>query len=140
LAHPSAQGGRKSGEFLGMMRQQLTRSGLRRVARQAPPRLRALDRRKALAHLHLAHAGVPPCEEEQALRLFVADELIEAGVAPRTLMKVQGFDPAPLALLKANFNPAQPRWLAGRRDKKMWSSLNRNCRAGSLHRQAHCLI
>jgi len=27
-------------------------------------------------------------------------------------MKAQGFDSAPLALLKANFNPAQPRWPA----------------------------
>jgi hypothetical protein len=52
------------------------------VARQAPPLLRALDRRKALAHLYLAHASLPPCGEEQALWLFVADELIEDGVAP----------------------------------------------------------
>ena len=37
---------------------------------------------KALAHIHLAHAGVPPCGEAQALRLFVADELIEAGATP----------------------------------------------------------
>jgi hypothetical protein len=28
-------------------------------------------------------------------------------------MKAQGFDPAPLDLLKANFNPAQPRSPAG---------------------------
>ena len=35
---------------------------------------------KALAHIHLAHAGVPPCGEVQALRLFVADELLAAGV------------------------------------------------------------
>jgi hypothetical protein len=27
------------------------------------------------------------------LRLFVADELIEGGVTPETLMKAQGFDP-----------------------------------------------
>jgi hypothetical protein len=41
-------------------------------------------------------------------------------------MKAQGFDPATLDLLKANFNPAQPRWRAGSgRDKEMWSSLNR---------------
>ena len=60
------------------------------------------------------------------MRLFVADELIEAGVTPRALIKAQGFDPAQLALLKANFNPAQPRWPAGSgRDNKMWSSLNR---------------
>ncbi|MGA9214364.1 MAG: hypothetical protein WBZ54_03615, partial [Methylocella sp.] len=68
---------------------------------------------KALAHIHLAYARLPLCEEEQALRLFLADELIAAGVTPRALMKVQGFDPATLDLLKANFNPAQPRWPAG---------------------------
>jgi hypothetical protein len=66
---------------------------------------------KALAHIHLAYASLPPCEDEQALRLFVADELIDAGVTPRTLMKAQGFDPAPLAFLK--FNPDQPRVPAG---------------------------
>jgi hypothetical protein len=77
---------------------------------------------KALAHIHLAYARLPPCDEEQALRLFVADELLEAGVTPRTLMKAQGFDPAPLDLLKANFNPAQPRWPAGSgRDSGEWS-------------------
>ena len=77
---------------------------------------------KALAHIHLAHAGVPPCGEVQALRLFVADELLAAGVTPRTLMKAQGFDPAPLDLLKANFNQAQPRWAAGSgRDSGRWS-------------------
>jgi hypothetical protein len=41
------------------------------------------DGEKALAHIHLAHASLPPCGEAQALRLFVADELIEAGVPPR---------------------------------------------------------
>jgi hypothetical protein len=80
------------------------------------------DGEKALAHIHLAYARLPRCEEEQALRLFVADELIEAGVAPETLMKAQGFDLAPLDLLKANFNQAQPRWAAGsRRDSGRWS-------------------
>jgi hypothetical protein len=62
---------------------------------------------KALAHIHLAYASLPPCGKEQSLRLFVADELIEAGVTPETLLKAQGFDPAPLALLK--YNPDQPR-------------------------------
>jgi hypothetical protein len=85
------------------------RGGLCR--RQASARLPALDRRRQ--GIHLAPAGVPPCEEEQALRLFVADELIEAGVTPRTLMKAQGFDPTPLDLLKAHFNPDQPRVPAG---------------------------
>lgn len=80
------------------------------------------DGEKALAHIHLAHASLPPCGEAQALRLFVADELIEAGATPAALMKAQGFDPAPLDLLKANFNPAQPRWAAGSgRDSGRWS-------------------
>jgi hypothetical protein len=61
---------------------------------------------KALAHIHLAHAGVPPCGPDQALRLFVAVELIKAGVTPETLMKAQAFDPTSLDLLQANFNPA----------------------------------
>jgi hypothetical protein len=80
------------------------------------------DGEKALAHIHLAHADLPPCGPDRALRLFVADELIEAGVTPETLMKSQGFDLAPLALLKANFNPAQPRWAKGSgRDSGRWS-------------------
>ncbi len=37
---------------------------------------------RALAHIHLAHTNLPPCDEERALRLFVADELLEAGVTP----------------------------------------------------------
>ena len=37
---------------------------------------------EALAHIHSAYASLPPCEEEQALRLFVADKLLEAGVTP----------------------------------------------------------
>ncbi len=68
---------------------------------------------KALAHIHLAHVGLPPCGLDQALRLFVADELIETGVTPAALMKAQGFDAARLDFSKANFNPAQPRVPAG---------------------------
>ncbi|MGH6852486.1 MAG: hypothetical protein ACREDJ_04660 [Methylocella sp.] len=66
------------------------------------------DGEKAIAHIHLAHAGLPPCGTDQALRFFVAEELIDAGVTPETLMKAQGFDP-PLDLWKAHFNPDQPR-------------------------------
>ena len=76
---------------------------------------------KALAHIHLAFAGLPPCDDmDLALRLFVADELIEAGASPATLMMAQGFDPAPLDMLK--FHPAQPRWPAGNGDESgEWS-------------------
>ncbi|MFZ0507253.1 MAG: hypothetical protein WBD78_01290 [Methylocella sp.] len=41
------------------------------------------DGEKALASIHLAHASLPLCEEVQALRLFVADELIDAGSRQR---------------------------------------------------------
>jgi len=38
------------------------------------------------------------------------------------LMEAQGFDPAPLNLSKANFNPAQLRWAAGNgRESGRWS-------------------
>jgi hypothetical protein len=78
---------------------------------------------KALAHIHLAHANLPPCDEDRALRLFVADELMEARVTPETLMKAQGFNAAPLALLKAHFfDPDQPRVPAGNgRESGEWS-------------------
>jgi hypothetical protein len=76
---------------------------------------------KALAHIHLAHAKLPQCDEERALRLFVADELLEA-VTPAALMKAQGLDLAPLDVLKAHFNPDQPRAPAGSgRDSGRWS-------------------
>ncbi|MFZ3326486.1 MAG: hypothetical protein WA231_11575 [Methylocella sp.] len=56
------------------------------------------------------------------MRLFVADELIKIGVISAGLMEAQGFDSAPLDLLKANFNPALPRWPAGNgRDSGRWS-------------------
>ncbi len=75
---------------------------------------------KALAHIHFAHAGVPPCGPDQALRLFVADELIEAGVTPETLLKAQGFDPASLALSK--YSADQPRVPAGSgRESGRWT-------------------
>jgi hypothetical protein len=41
----------------------------------------------------LAYADLPPCGERRALRLFVADKLLEAGITPAVLMKAQGFDP-----------------------------------------------
>jgi hypothetical protein len=73
---------------------------------------------KALAHIHLAHARLPPCNEDHTLRLFVAEELLESGVTPTELMKAQGFDPT---LLK--FNPDQLRVPAGSgRESGRWTS------------------
>ena len=72
---------------------------------------------KALAHIHLAHANLPHCDEDRALRLFVADALLEV-ITPSTLMKAQGFDPA---LLK--FNADQQRVPAGNgHESGRWTS------------------
>jgi hypothetical protein len=80
---------------------------------------------KALAHIHLAHARLPPCNEDHTLRLFVAEELLESGVTPTELMKAQGFGPATLALLK--FNPDQPRVPSGSgRESGEWTSGDAN--------------
>ncbi|MGH6812098.1 MAG: hypothetical protein ACREDM_07045 [Methylocella sp.] len=77
---------------------------------------------KALAHIHLAFARLPPCDgEDQMLRLFLAEECLAAGVTPAGLMQAQGFVPALLALLK--YNPEQPRVPAGSgRESGQWTS------------------
>jgi hypothetical protein len=36
----------------------------------------------ALAHIHLAHARLPPCVEEQALRLRATDAILERKSRP----------------------------------------------------------
>jgi hypothetical protein len=76
---------------------------------------------KALAHIHLAHARLPHCDGQRALRLFAADELLESGVTPQALLKAQGFGPALLSFLK--YNPDQPRVPAGNgRESGRWTS------------------
>jgi hypothetical protein len=75
---------------------------------------------KALAHIHLAHADLPSCSEERALRLFAAHELLNSGVTPEALLKAQGFDSAALAFLK--YSPDQPRVPAGSgRESGRWT-------------------
>ena len=71
---------------------------------------------KSLAQIHLEHLRLPKLEnEEQAFRLFLADQLIASGHSPRRLCKVLGFD-LPKGLRK--FDPDQPcdghgRWTSG---------------------------
>jgi hypothetical protein len=66
---------------------------------------------QALAYIHLAHIGLPPCDEDRALRLFVADELLESGVTPQALLKAQGFDPAsPIPAEVQSRSAAGPCW------------------------------
>jgi len=81
--------------------------------------------RKGLAHIHLAHANLPHCDETRALRLFVADALLEV-VTPSTLMKAQGFDTAFLKI----FHPDELRVPAGNRRE----SANGRTAAPSLRR------
>ncbi len=46
---------------------------------------------KALAHIHLAFARLPPCEsDEQSLLLFLAEECLDRGVPPAEVMKARG--------------------------------------------------
>jgi hypothetical protein len=76
---------------------------------------------KALAHIHLAHAGLPVCDLERALRLFAANQLLEQGVTQQELVEAQGFDPAWLPVLK--YNPDQPRVPGGNgRESGRWTS------------------
>ncbi|MGH6839598.1 MAG: hypothetical protein ACREDT_12535, partial [Methylocella sp.] len=76
---------------------------------------------KALAHIHLAHANLPPCGEDEALRLFLAEECFSEGITPAELMKAQGYVSALLALIK--YNPDQPRVPAGSgRESGEWTS------------------
>ena len=75
---------------------------------------------KALAHIHLAYAYLPPCGEDEALRLFIAEERLENDIPPVTLLKAQGFDPATLDLFKY---PGQPRVPAGSgRESGEWTN------------------
>ena len=56
---------------------------------------------KALAHLQLSFSRLPLLEtNEQAFRLFAANELLETGLSPRRLMKALDLDPAPSTFYK----------------------------------------
>ncbi|WP_174514186.1 hypothetical protein [Methylocella tundrae] len=74
----------------------------------------------ALAQLHLIFADAPACDDPYlVLRLFVAEEMLKAGVGPDILLKAQGVDPGLFAeagapLVKAAYNPDQPRDAHGR--------------------------
>ncbi len=67
---------------------------------------------KFRAQLHLTYARLPPLTEEQAFALCAADELLKAGMTPRTLMKGLGLDCAALDGLE-KCGPDQPRAPAG---------------------------
>ena len=65
---------------------------------------------KALANLRLAFAEIPRLEDRrQIVSLSVAEQLLDKGVSPHTLLSKLGFDSADLQ----KFNPSQPRLPAG---------------------------
>jgi hypothetical protein len=82
---------------------------------------------KLLSHIHLSYTGLPPFKDsEQAFRLFAADELLKAGIAPRILMEALGLDPAQLDLAQS-YNPDQPRVPAGNGlESGRWTSGDNN--------------
>jgi hypothetical protein len=79
-----------------------------------------------LAPIELALTGLPLLsdEPEACQRLRDADRLLARGMAPGDLAKALGIDLA-ADLVKAGFNPAEPRVLAGNgRDSGEWSDGN----------------
>jgi hypothetical protein len=74
-----------------------------------------------LALIHLARIGLPSLtDEEAAYRLFAADRLLASGIEPRHLLEGCDIDIAMLDLLKAGFDPDQPRVPAGEPDGGQW--------------------
>ena len=67
--------------------------------------------KKSLAQIYLTQLRLPPIDEEQALRLHLADRMMASGFSPRELCKELGFE-LPAGLRK--FDPAQPRDEQGR--------------------------
>jgi len=71
---------------------------------------------KTLAYIHLAHAKLPRIEggHRDFFRLFCADRLLSAGVAPLELLEGLDIDTTPIRLLKASVDdPKHPGWPAG---------------------------
>ena len=77
---------------------------------------------KALANIRLAFAQIPRLDDRaDAYRLFLAEELLDAGMSPAALMKALGFDPSRRDLAK--YDPNQPRVPAGSgRNSGRWGS------------------
>jgi len=77
---------------------------------------------KALANIRLAFAAIPRLDDRSdAYRLFLAEELLDAGMSPAALMKALGFDAPARGLAK--FDPNQPRVPAGSgRNSGRWGS------------------
>jgi 3D (Asp-Asp-Asp) domain-containing protein len=77
-----------------------------------------------LAQIHIARSRLPPLpdDENAPFRLFLADKLLADGFRPRDLLQACGIDTAPLDLLKAGYDPDEPRVLAGNPDGGEWTT------------------
>jgi hypothetical protein len=90
--------------------------------RRAVAKARAGDAPLALTHLALAGAGRLTVPHEDARRLFIADGLMKAGVAPSTILAALGA-PSATADLERAYDPEQPRVPAGNgRPSGQWTS------------------
>jgi hypothetical protein len=76
---------------------------------------------KALAHIHLAFAGLPRLESaNDAYRLYLAEALLDDGLPPREMLAELGLDGTLRQLDK--FDPDQPRVPAGSgRESGQWT-------------------
>jgi hypothetical protein len=87
---------------------------------------RALDARRdddlPLAHVHIALSGPAKLSnpKEDAQRLFMADELMKAGVEPSTIVTGLGLGPPSLHKALRKYSADQPRVPAGNRDGGQW--------------------
>ncbi len=93
--------------------------------RRALAKAREGDAPLALTHLALAGVGRLDDPREDARRLFIADGLMKAGMAPRTIVAALG---APASgVLDCAFDPDQPRVPAGNgRPSGQWTSGNQS--------------
>jgi hypothetical protein len=84
------------------------------------------DEQQHLAAIELALTGLPPLadEPEASYRLYLADRLIDSGVAPREVAKALGVGLALPDTARAGFNPNQPRVPAGNPDGGQWDNGN----------------
>jgi hypothetical protein len=90
--------------------------------RRALAKAREGDAPLALTHLALAGAGRLTEPREDARRLFIADGLMKAGVAPSTIVAALDAPSAPTDLGRA-YDPDQPRVPAGNgRPSGQWTS------------------
>jgi hypothetical protein len=76
-----------------------------------------------LALIHLAYTGLSKLADEQecSFRLFLAERALADGVAPSDLLKACGIDSAALDLLRAGYDPNQPRVLGGNPSGGQWT-------------------